>query len=293
MGAERGGDHGAVVGGLGDGADGLRDTVGGQVGDAQYGQRAPPSRWSRPSRAPCPAPGGVRRRRTATAVWISGSVAAGTARRTISTARAGSGKSIQWYRQRRRSASCSSRLRFEVSTTTGGVRAVKVPSSGIVMPASPRNSNSSASNSSSARSISSISSTGGTGPRWRTACRIGRSWRNSAVNRSASVSRVVMRLGQPDRQQLPLVVPFVERLAGGEPLVALQPDQRCLQRAGQRLRGGGLADPRLALQQQGPAEAQGQEQGRRHAVVDQVVDGVEAVPDGLGVLHASPASRRS
>ena len=60
-------------------------------------------------------------------------------------------------------ASWSSRLRLEVSTTAGRRRAVKVPSSGIVTEASPKNSNNSASNSSSARSISSIKRTGAEG----------------------------------------------------------------------------------------------------------------------------------
>ena len=69
-----------------------------------------------------------------------------------------------------------------------GEAAVNVPSSGTVTPDSPSTSKSSASNSSSARSISSMSSTGGTGPVCRTARRIGRSSRNSAVNRSSSAS---------------------------------------------------------------------------------------------------------
>ena len=43
----------------------------------------------------------------------------GTRRRTISAARAADGYSIQWKRQRRLSASCSSRVRFDVSTTIG------------------------------------------------------------------------------------------------------------------------------------------------------------------------------
>src|ERR1700735_703186 len=64
-------------------------------------------------------------------------------------------------RQRRRSASESSRVPFEVRITCGMVVAVMVPSSGIETWKSDRSSSRNASNSSSARSISSISSTGG------------------------------------------------------------------------------------------------------------------------------------
>ena len=99
-----------------------------------------------------------------------------------------------------------------------------------------------------------------------------RSCRNSSVNRSASASGLVPGLGQPDRQQLALVVPLVERLAGGQALVALQPDQRRAQRRRQRLGRRGLADPGLALQQQRLPRRQRQEQRRRQPVVDQVVD---------------------
>ena len=53
--------------------------------------------------------------------------------------------------------------------------------------------------------------------------------------------RLVLRLGDPDRQQLALVVPVVEGLARGQPLVALQPDQGCAEHLGQHLRGRGLA----------------------------------------------------
>ena len=70
--------------------------------------------------------------------------------------------SIQWYRQRRFSASCSSRVRFDVITTSGRrVGRRSVPSSGIDTWKSDRNSSRNASNSSSARSISSIRSTTG------------------------------------------------------------------------------------------------------------------------------------
>ena len=59
----------------------------------------------------------------------------------------------------------------------------------------------------------------------------------------------------PQVQDLAGEVPVVERLGGVDALVALQPDQRQVQRLGERLGQGGLAGARLALQEQRPAEA--------------------------------------
>ena len=95
----------------------------------------------------------------------------------ISTSRSGVGWSIQWYRQRRFNASCSSRVRFDVTTTAGGSPAAIIPSSGTVTLKSESTSSKNASNSSSARSSSSISSTA-PGPA-RNARNSGRSSRNS------------------------------------------------------------------------------------------------------------------
>ena len=83
------------------------------------------------------------------------------------------------------------------------------------------------------------------------------------------------RFGQPDGQQLPLVVPVVERLAGGQPLVALQPHQRRIQHGRERLRRGGLADAGLPFQQQWAAERHGEIQRRCGADVEQVVVCIE------------------
>ena len=52
------------------------------------------------------------------------------------------------------------------------------------------------------------------------------SWREHVV----VVSRSRRRLGQPDRQQLARVVPLVQRLAGVDALVALEPDERRVER---------------------------------------------------------------
>ena len=83
----------------------------------------------------------------------------GTRIRTISISRSIDGWPIQWKSARRFSASCSSRVRFDVRITAGRRRAEIVPSSGIVIWKSERTSSRNASNSSSARSISSIRST--------------------------------------------------------------------------------------------------------------------------------------
>ncbi len=98
-------------------------------------------------------------------------------------------------------------------------------------------------------------------------------------------------LGQPDAQQLALVVPVVQGLGRGQALVALQPQQRCVQHGGKGFGGSRLADAGLALQQQRPAERDGQVDRRCGAEVEQVVVRVEA-PDHL-VDIGERASRSS
>src|SRR6202023_4343184 len=84
-------------------------------------------------------PGGLARsssrsRLTAlTTLRVSASETPGARTSTISTSRSAGGYPIQWYRQRRFSASCSSRVRLEVSTTTGGLSALIVPVFGMVV----------------------------------------------------------------------------------------------------------------------------------------------------------------
>ena len=60
------------------------------------------------------------------------SLASGTRSRMMSVSRGWSGWSTQWYRHRRLRASWTSRVRLEVTTTTGGSAAAKVPISGTV-----------------------------------------------------------------------------------------------------------------------------------------------------------------
>ena len=88
------------------------------------------------------------------------------------------------------------------------------------------------------------------------------------------------RLGEPDGQQLTLIVPVVERLTGRQPLVALQTHQRCIQHRRKGFRRRGLTDARLAFQQQRPAEGDRQIERGRGADVEQIVLRVEA-PDHI------------
>jgi hypothetical protein len=78
------------------------------------------------------------------------------------------------------------------------------------------------------------------------------------------------RLGEPDGQQLARVVPFVQRLGGRDALVALQPHQRGVERGRQRLGRLGLADPRLAFEQDRLPHPDGQEQRGGQLLAGQV-----------------------
>ena len=84
------------------------------------------------------------------------------------------------------------------------------------------------------------------------------------------------RLGGPlalvrlDGQQLALVVPLVERGRLVEPLVALQADQLGAVDRGQRLGDLGLADARLAFEQQRALQQLHERQRRRQLAVGDV-----------------------
>ena len=101
----------------------------------------------------------------------------------------------------------------------------------------------------------------------------GRSSRNSgAVELADPLARVELaRLERPRVEQLPRVVPLVERLRRVDPLVALQPDQLGAEHARERLPDLGLADARLALEQQRPAHREREEDRRREPAVREVV----------------------
>src|SRR5207247_1112849 len=108
-------------------------------------------------------------------------------------ARGGPARGGPRLRPRRRSASDSSRVRFEVRMTCGGCVALMVPISGIVTCQSEKTSSMNASNSSSARSVSSTRSTGA----WDScvsACSSGRRKRKGSEKISCSLSDIARLL---------------------------------------------------------------------------------------------------
>ena len=111
------------------------------------------------------------------------------------------------------SASCTSRVRFDVTSTIGGCAALTVPSSGTVIWKSASTSSRNASKASSVRSISSISSTGGPAGSGSSACSSGRLIRKRSENTSCSMrsrSPSPSRFGQPDGDHLRAVVPLID-----------------------------------------------------------------------------------
>ena len=86
-------------------------------------------------------------------------------------------------------------------------------------------------------------------------------------------------LARLDGEKLALIVPLVERGVLIEALVALQADQLGVVHGGERLGDFGLADARLALEQQRALEELHQPQRGRDIAVGDVADGGEAVGD--------------
>ena len=85
------------------------------------------------------------------------------------------------------------------------------------------------------------------------ACSSGRFSRKRGAKMScASVVAVdaAGRLGEPDLDHLPRVVPFVDRRRDVEAFVALQPDELAAERRREHLGDLGLADARLAFEEQ-------------------------------------------
>ena len=92
-------------------------------------------------------------------------------------------------------------------------------------------------------------------------------------------------LAQPDLEHLARVVPLVDRGRDVEALVALEPDEPAAEHRREDLGDLGLADARLALEQDRPAELEAQEDDGRERPVGDVVmlrhGGLQAV-DGCG-----------
>ena len=83
------------------------------------------------------------------------------------------------------------------------------------------------------------------------------------------------RLGEPDLDHLPRVVPLVDGRRGVEALVALQTYQPPAEARRQHLGDFGLADPRLALEEERPAQLQREKYRGREAPVGDVVLALE------------------
>ena len=108
----------------------------------------------------------------------------------------------------------------------------------------------------------------------------------------ARVLGLATRLEQADLEHLPRVVPLVDRGVDVEALVALEPDEAGAETGGEHLRELGLADARLAFEQQRTAQLQREEYGRRERPVRDVVPGTEVVLDALDRPRADrPVSR--
>ena len=95
------------------------------------------------------------------------------------------------------------------------------------------------------------------------------------------VGELALRLQQADLQHLARVVPLVDRRVDVQALVALEADEPGPQRRGQDLGQLRLAHAGLALQQQRPPEAQGQEDGRHERAVGHVVALPKRVLQGI------------
>src|SRR5947209_6195780 len=75
------------------------------------------------------------------------------------------------------------------------------------------------------------------------------------------VLTLAARLGQPDRHDLLRVVPLVDGVRDVDPLVALQPNKRCIEQISQDFGHFRLAYARLAFEEQRLAETQRQVHG--------------------------------
>jgi hypothetical protein len=95
-------------------------------------------------------------------------------------------------------------------------------------------------------------------------------------------------------QELLGVVPLVDGLADVEALVALEAQELAARPRREDLRDLGLADPRLALQEQRPVQGEREEDDGRELVVGEIPMGRERRRDLLdGQAPASSSARRT
>src|SRR4029453_2130102 len=89
------------------------------------------------------------------------------------------------------------------------------------------------------------------------------------------------RLGETDSEQLPRVVPLIQRLSDIYSLITLQPYEWGVQRAGKFFGGLSLADSRLALDQHRLAQSRCAKQRHDRAIVSEGVDTVEHASEAV------------
>ena len=112
------------------------------------------------------------------------------------------------------------------------------------------------------------------------------------VDLALNVGDFTAAFGSAHVQQLRGVIPFVERFALLQAVIALQADQFSLQRQRQRFGQLGLADARLAFKQERTLQAQGQKYGRGQAPVGKVAGLLQGLGQGIdagkkGFQHAA------
>jgi hypothetical protein len=109
---------------------------------------------------------------------------------------------------------------------------------------------------------------------------------------------VAARLREPDLDHLPRIVPLVHGGRDVEPFVALQPDEVLAEAGREHLRDLGLADARLALEEERPLQLERQKHGGREAALGDVVlsleerEGrVDGCGSGIRGRHGRPTIR--
>src|SRR5437867_2134436 len=85
------------------------------------------------------------------------------------------------------------------------------------------------------------------------------------------IARRPLSLGQPYLDHLARIVPFIYRGSDVETFVALQPDERAAETAGEDLCDLGLAHPCLAFEKKGPVHLESEEYRGREAALGDIV----------------------
>ena len=83
------------------------------------------------------------------------------------------------------------------------------------------------------------------------------------------------RLGKPYFDHLPGIVPLVHRRCGVQAFVALQADERIVQRGGKHLGDFSLANAGLTLQKQGPLHLEREKDAGREPAVGEIIVSLE------------------